>query len=88
MVEKDKFDHEFDKDNDGFLNHDEILKWIIPSNDQIAEDEVDHLFVASDENHDDRLSYMEIIDKYDIFVGSEATEYGDLLNSHHFDDEL
>lgn len=55
----------------------------------MAVDEVDHLFVAADEDHDDRLSYDEIIEKYDIFVGSEATDYGDhLQNIHHFSDEL
>lgn len=56
---------------------------------EVAEEEVDHLFASADEDHDERLSYVEIIDKYDIFVGSEATDYGDHLhNIHHFDDEL
>lgn len=32
MVEKDKFDHEFDKDRDGKLNGNEILSWVVPSN--------------------------------------------------------
>lgn len=55
----------------------------------MATDEVDHLFGASDDNHDDRLSYKEIIDNYDTFVGSEATDYGDhLQNMEHFSDEL
>lgn len=55
----------------------------------MATDEVDHLFVSSDDNHDDRLSYQEIIDNYDIFVGSEATDYGDhLQNLDYFRDEL
>lgn len=63
------------------------ILWFSPS--EVASDEVDHLFVASDDDHDDRLSHQEIIDKYDIFVGSEATDYGDHLhNIHHFDDEL
>lgn len=89
LSEKDKFDSDFDKDHDGFLNHNEILSWIVPSNDEVATEEVDHLFVASDEDHDDRLSYDEIIDKYDIFVGSEATDYGDhLQNIEEFHDEL
>lgn len=56
---------------------------------EVATDEVDHLFVSSDDNHDDRLSYQEIIDNYDTFVGSEATDYGDhLQNIEHFNDEL
>lgn len=89
ITEKDRFDNDFDKDGDGYLNGNEILSWILPSNEEVAEDEVAHLFVSSDEDHDDRLSYQEIIDKYDIFVGSEATDYGDHLhNIHHFEDEL
>ena len=89
LVEKEKFDDSFDRDGDGILNKNEILGWIIPSNEDVATEEVDHLFAASDDDHDDRLSYTEIIDKYDIFVGSEATDYGDhLQNIHHFDDEL
>lgn len=56
---------------------------------EVATDEVDHLFAASDDDHDERLSYEEIIDNYDIFVGSEATDYGDhLQNIDQFKDEL
>lgn len=56
---------------------------------EVASDEVDHLFVSADENHDDRLAYQEIVDNYDIFVGSEATDYGDhLQNIDHYRDEL
>lgn len=32
LVEKDKFDNEYDKDNDGHLNSNEILAWVVPSN--------------------------------------------------------
>jgi len=89
VTEKEKFDHDFDKDEDGYLNHIEILSWIVPSNEEVATEEVNHLFAASDEDHDDRLSYFEIVDKYDIFVGSEATDYGDhLQNIEEFHDEL
>lgn len=56
---------------------------------EVATEEVDHLFASSDDDHDDRLSYDEIINNYDIFVGSEATDYGDhLTNIEHFKDEL
>ena len=30
--EKDKFDHDLDKDRDGILNRQEILSWVVPSN--------------------------------------------------------
>lgn len=89
VSEKERFDSEHDKDGDGFLNGNEILSWVVPSNDEVASDEVDHLFATADGNHDDRLSYDEIIENYDVFVGSEATDYGDHLhNIHHFEDEL
>lgn len=56
---------------------------------EVATDEVDHLFAAADDNHDDRLSHQEIIDNSDTFVGSEATDYGEHLSSMgHIGDEL
>lgn len=47
---------------------------------EIAIEEVNHLFASADDDHDDRLSYQEIIENYDVFVGSEATDYGEHLN--------
>lgn len=88
-IEKEKFDTELDKNHDGKLTGEEIVSWLIPSNDEIAEEEVDHLFASSDDDHDDLLSFSEILEHHDIFVGSEATDYGDHLhNIHHFEDEL
>lgn len=56
---------------------------------EIAEEEVDHLFVSSDADHDNVLTFTEILDNHDIFVGSEATDYGEhLQNIHVFQDEL
>lgn len=56
---------------------------------EIAQEEVDHLFAESDDDHDDLLSYHEVIEHYETFVGSEATDYGDqLYKNHHFSDEL
>ncbi|KAK9888919.1 hypothetical protein WA026_001140 [Henosepilachna vigintioctopunctata] len=87
--QKHSFDTEYDKDNDGKLTGNEILSWIVPSNEEIAEEEVNHLFAESDDNHDDLLSFSEVLEHYDTFVGSEATDYGDYLyKSQHFPDEL
>lgn len=56
---------------------------------EIAEEEVSHLFAASDDDHDEVLTFDEILDKHEIFVGSEATDYGEHLhNIHYFQDEL
>lgn len=65
------------------------FKFIFLFYSEVATDEVEHLFVSADDDHDSRLSYQEILDNYDTFVGSEVTDYGDhLQNIHHFDDEL
>ncbi|KAF7266303.1 hypothetical protein GWI33_020331 [Rhynchophorus ferrugineus] len=88
-AEKVKFDEEYDKDKDGKLTGNEILSWMIPSDDEIADEEVIHLFAHSDDDHDDLLSFQEILDHHETFVGSEATDYGDHLhNIHQFTDEL
>lgn len=52
----------------------------------IADQEVDHLVENSDDNRDGKLSIQEIVDHHEIFVGSEATDYGEHL--HKFKDEL
>lgn len=89
VTEKERFDKDFDQNKDGLLKGPEVLNWIVPSNEDVASDEVDHLFAAADDDHDDRLSYAEIIENYETFVGSEATDYGDhLTNIHRLGDEL
>ncbi|XP_057337670.1 reticulocalbin-2 [Microplitis mediator] len=89
LVEKDKFDHEHDKNGDGKLDSSEILAWLVPSNEELATDEVDHLFAASDDDHDNRLSFDEVLEHHDAFVGSEVTDYGDYLHDiERFADEL
>ena len=56
---------------------------------EIADEEVEHLFASADDDHDALLSFDEILDHHDVFVGSEATDYGDHLNNiHRFQDEL
>lgn len=35
QVEKDKFDNDLDKDSDGKLTSNEILSWIVPSNEYV-----------------------------------------------------
>jgi len=89
IAEKDRFDSELDKNGDNSLNKEEILAWIIPSNEEIATDEVDHLFSGADDDMDENLTFEEVLNNHDLFVGSEATDYGDHLhNLHRFEDEL
>lgn len=88
VSEKDKFDNDLDLNRDGVIDLNEVHKWIIPDNDEIAIEEVDHLMATADENHDELLSYDEILDNQHVFVGSEATDYGNDLLGEHFEDEL
>ena len=37
------------------------------------------LFQKADLNLDDKLSHKEIVDNHDVFVGSSATDYGEIL---------
>lgn len=89
IVEKDRFDKDYDSNGDGFLTGNEVVTWITPNHEMTAKDEVDHLFETTDEDMDNRLSFEEILAKYETFVGSDATNYGDhLTNIKHFMDEL
>ncbi|RVE40406.1 hypothetical protein evm_014944 [Chilo suppressalis] len=85
LSERDKFEHELDSNGDGVLDLGEVQKWVIPDNDEIAEEEVEHLFQSADEDHDGRLSYAEILDNHHVFVGNEADNS---ILGEHFDDEL
>ena len=58
--EKDRFDEDLDKNKDGQLDRSEIVDWMIPSNDDIANDEVDHLFAGADDDVDGVLSFDEV----------------------------
>ncbi len=89
MSEKDRFDSELDKDGNGRLDRAEILSWMVPSNEEMARDEVEHLFAGADDDVDGELTFKEVLDHHDLFVGSEATDYGEMLHDvHRLDDEL
>jgi len=89
VSEKERFDSDLDKNKDGSLDDAEIISWVIPDNNEIATDEVNHLFAGADEDVDGVLSMDEILKNHELFVGSEATDYGEHLhNPHRMDDEL
>ncbi|UXI14813.1 calcineurin-binding protein cabin-1-like [Sarcoptes scabiei] len=88
ISEKDKFENEYDKNKDLKLDFDECISWLIPNNEEIAENEALHLISSADIDRDNRLSIKEILDNYDVFVGSEATDFGQQLHQTHWQDEL
>ncbi|RWS01011.1 Reticulocalbin-2-like protein [Dinothrombium tinctorium] len=79
IVEKDRFDQDYDLDKDGKLNKEEVLRWLIPDNDELAVTEAEHLIASSDGNGDGKLSVFEITHNHEIFVGSESTDFGERL---------
>ncbi|CAD6189820.1 unnamed protein product [Caenorhabditis auriculariae] len=79
-VEKNRFMTEYDHNKDGLLTGDEIRKWLIPDVDAVAAQEAQHLLNGADKNNDGKLSIDEIVDAHALFVGSEATNYGEDLH--------
>lgn len=81
-TEREQF-HEFrDTDKDGYMNHEEVRAWIVPADFDHSDAESKHLIYESDSDNDSKLTKQEILDKYDLFVGSQATDFGEALTRH------
>lgn len=89
LAEKERFDEDYDKNLDGFLDPIEVQHWLVPDNHETATSETQHLFASADTDEDGTLSFEEILSQHELFVGSEVTDYGDHLhNLDRFPDEL
>ncbi|CAM4618675.1 reticulocalbin-3 isoform X1 [Lepidochelys kempii] len=75
-----------DLDRDGRLDRAEIGHWILPQDYDHPEVEAKHLLFESDKDKDGQLTKQEILDNWTMFVGSQATNYGEDLTRKH--DEL
>ncbi|XP_028305005.1 calumenin-A [Gouania willdenowi] len=80
--ERQQFSEFRDKNGDGKMDREETLDWILPSDYDLAEAEAQHLMHQSDANKDGMLSKAEILDKFEVFVGSQATDFGEALLRH------
>lgn len=80
--EKEQFSTYRDKNGDGFLDNEEVKNWIIPADFDHAEAEARHLIYEADSDADHVLTKDEVLEKYDIFVGSQATDFGEALARH------
>lgn len=80
--EKEHFNVYRDKNQDGFLDFEEVKHWIIPEDFDHAEAEARHLIYEADSDDDQKLTKDEILAKYDVFVGSQATDFGEALGRH------
>ncbi|XP_058012813.1 reticulocalbin-2 [Ahaetulla prasina] len=84
VVEEDRFKNDYDKDKDGKLNPKELLTWVMPNNEGLAQEEAVHLLDEMDLDGDRRLSASEILENQDLFLNSEATDYGRQLHDKSF----
>lgn len=80
--EREQFSTYRDKDGDGFMDEEEVKNWILPQDFDHAEAEARHLIYEADSDADEMLSKDEILNKYDLFVGSQATDFGEALTRH------
>lgn len=60
----------------------QVKAWIIPADFDHSEAEAKHLIFESDSDQDTKLTKEEILEKYDLFVGSQATDFGEALTRH------
>jgi len=81
-TEREQFENIRDKNKDGKMDEAEVEDWILPPDYDHTEAEAKHLINQSDSDQDGKLSKAEILDKYDIFVGSQATDFGEELVRH------
>ncbi|XP_023948671.1 calumenin-B [Bicyclus anynana] len=80
--EREQFAGYRDSDKDGFMDEHEVRDWIAPAEFDHAEAEARHLVFEADADADEKLTKAEILDKYDLFVGSQATDFGEALARH------
>lgn len=80
--EREQFNMYRDKDGDGFMDEEEVKNWILPQDFDHAEAEARHLIYEADSDADEQLTKEEILNKYDLFVGSQATDFGEALSRH------
>uniref|UniRef100_A0A8C4RRF1 Reticulocalbin-3 n=1 Tax=Erpetoichthys calabaricus TaxID=27687 RepID=A0A8C4RRF1_ERPCA len=85
-TEREQFSDFRDTNKDGKMDKDEIRHWILPQDYDHAQAEARHLMYESDTDKDQILSKEEILEKWNMFVGSQATNYGEDLTRNH--DEL
>ncbi|KAI3366305.1 hypothetical protein L3Q82_000422 [Scortum barcoo] len=81
-TERQQFSEFRDKNKDGKMDKEETLDWILPSDYDHAEAEAKHLLHESDADQDGKLTKKEILNKYEVFVGSQVTDFGEALLRH------
>lgn len=77
--EKEQFDQYRDKNKDGKMDASEVADWIMPEDMDHVTSEAKHLISESDADQDGFVTKEEMVEKYDLYVGSQATDFGEAL---------
>ncbi|CAG0885660.1 unnamed protein product [Cyprideis torosa] len=80
--EREQFKTFRDTNGDGYLDLSEVRNWIFPDDYDHSLAEAQHLIRESDSSADGKLSREEVLEHYDTFVASQATDFGEILNRH------
>ncbi|KAJ8399964.1 hypothetical protein AAFF_G00406940 [Aldrovandia affinis] len=83
QTEKQHFYEFRDVNKDGTLDAAEVTQWILPGEIDHADNEAKHLIHETDTDKDERLTKKEILENWNMFVGSQATNYGEDLTKRH-----
>ncbi|KAM9392361.1 reticulocalbin-3 [Pholidichthys leucotaenia] len=84
--ERKQFSEFRDTNKDGYLDAGEVAHWILPREVDHADNEAKHLIHDTDTDKDEKVTKKEILANWNMFVGSQATNYGEDLTKKH--DEL
>ncbi|KAK1877930.1 Calumenin [Dissostichus eleginoides] len=71
---------------DGYLDNAEVAHWVLPGEVDHADNEAKHLIHETDTDKDQKITKKEILANWNMFVGSQVTNYGEDLTKRH--DEL
>jgi len=77
--EREQFNEFRDTNKDGFMDKDETAHWIMPDDFDHVTSEAKHLISESDADNDGKVTKEEMVEKFDLFVGSQATDFGEAL---------
>jgi Ca2+-binding EF-hand superfamily protein len=80
-TEREQFTEYRDKNKDGKMDPEEVKDWILPPDYDHVTSEAKHLVSESDTNGDGKISKEEMVEKYDLFVGSQATDFGEIFKT-------
>lgn len=70
-------------DEDGQLDREEVMRWMLPDHVQESMEEAQHLIDITDQDSDEKLSFDEIFANKRTWMGSAATDNGQMMDQEY-----